>query len=57
MAAGGDGCGIMKNVSVEKHIKDISGICFVVRPNFVEDFVGKIEFKEIKFQDNLITNL
>lgn len=41
----------------QKHLKDISEICFVVRPNFVNDFKGEIEICELKFQDNVITNI
>lgn len=41
----------------KKHLKDISEICFVVRPNFVQNFIGEIEIDELKFQDNMITNV
>ena len=41
----------------KKHLKDISEICFVVRPNFTKNFVGEIEISELKFQDSLITNI
>lgn len=40
----------------QKHLKDISEICFVIRPNFVKNFIGEIEISELKFQDNIITN-
>lgn len=41
----------------KKHLKDISEICFVVRPNFVKNFIGEIEIGGLKFQDNIITNI
>lgn len=41
----------------KKHLKDISEICFVIRPNFVKNFIGEIEIGELKFQDNMITNI
>lgn len=41
----------------KKHLKDISEICFVIRPNFVQNFFGEIEISELKFQDNVITNM
>lgn len=41
----------------KKHLKDISKICFVVRPNFAQNFIGEIEMGELKFQDSLITNV
>ncbi len=41
----------------QKHLKDISEICFVIRPNFVKNFIGEIEIGELKFQDNIITNI
>lgn len=41
----------------QKHLKDISEICFVIRPNFVKNFIGEIEIGELKFQDNVITNI
>lgn len=41
----------------QKHLKDISEICFVIRPNFVKNFIGEIEIDELKFQDNIITNV
>lgn len=40
----------------KKHLKDISEICFVVRPNFTQNFIGEIEMGELKFQDSIITN-
>lgn len=40
----------------KKHLKDISEICFVIRPNFAHDFVGEFEIEDIKFQDDIITN-
>ena len=39
-----------------KYLKDISEICFVIRPNFVKEFIGEIEIAELKFQGNIITN-
>lgn len=39
-----------------KYLKDISEICFVIRPNFVKDFIGEIEISELKFEGNIITN-
>ena len=39
-----------------KYLKDISEICFVIRPNFVRDSTGEIEISELKFQGNIITN-
>ena len=41
----------------EKYLKDISEISFVIRPDYVKNFVGEIEIAEIKFQDNIITNI
>ncbi|RKI39588.1 toll/interleukin-1 receptor domain-containing protein [bacterium D16-51] len=41
----------------QKHLKDISEVCFVIRPNFVKNFIGEIEIGELKFQDNIITNI
>lgn len=41
----------------QKHLKDISEIRFVIRPNFVKNFIGEIEIGELKFQDNIITNI
>lgn len=41
----------------QKYLKDISEICFVIRPNFVKNFIGEIEIGELKFQDNIITNI
>lgn len=40
-----------------KYLKDISEICFVIRPNFVKEFIGEIEISELKFQGNAITNV
>ncbi len=41
----------------KKHLKDISEICFVVRPNFAHNFIGEIEIGELKFRDSIITNV
>lgn len=41
----------------KKHLKDISEICFVIRPNFANNFLGEIEIDELKFQDSIITNI
>jgi hypothetical protein len=41
----------------KKYLKDISEICFVIRPNFTKDFLGEIEICELKFQDSIITNI
>ncbi len=41
----------------KKQLKDISEICFVIRPNFVHNIFGEIEITELKFQDNMITNI
>ena len=40
-----------------KYLKDISEICFVIRPNFTKDFSGEIQICELKFQDSIITNV
>lgn len=48
---------ISYGIMPQKHLKDISEICFVIRPNFVKNFIGKIEIGELKFQDNIITNI
>lgn len=40
----------------KKHLKNISEICFVIRPNFVQNFVGEIEIADLRFEDNIITN-
>ncbi len=48
---------ITYEIMPKKHLKDISEICFVVRPNFVQSFIGEIEIGELKFQDNIITNM
>lgn len=40
----------------EKYLKDISEICFVIRPNFAHEFVGEFEIEDLKFQDDIITN-
>ena len=48
---------ITYDIMPKKHLKDISEICFVVRPNFTKNFVGEIEISELKFQDSLITNI
>lgn len=44
------------NSMPQKYLKDISELCFVVRPNFVKNYLGQIEFRNLKFQDNEITN-
>lgn len=44
------------NEMPKKHLKDISEICFVIRPNFAHDFVGEFEIEDLKFQDDIITN-
>lgn len=41
----------------KKCLKNISEICFVIRPNFTPNFLGEIEIADIKFQENLITNI
>ena len=41
----------------KKYLKDISEVCFVIRPNFAGNFLGEIEIGELKFQDNIITNV
>lgn len=48
---------ISYDIMPQKYLKDISEICFVIRPNFVKNFFGKIEICELKFQDNIITNI
>ena len=48
---------ISYDIMPKKHLKDISEISFVIRPNFVKNFIGKIEIGELKFQDNIITNI
>ena len=47
---------ITYDIMPKKHLKDISEICFVIRPNFAHNFIGEIEISELKFQDNIITN-
>ena len=47
---------ISYDIMPQKHLKDISEICFVIRPNFVKNFIGEIEIGELKFQDSIITN-
>lgn len=47
---------ITYDIMPKKHLKDISEICFVIRPNFTHNFIGEIEIGELKFQDNIITN-
>ena len=39
-----------------KYLKDVSELCFVVRPTFVDKGIGQIELKNLKFEDNEITN-
>lgn len=48
---------ITYDIMPKKHLKDISEICFVIRPNFAKNFVGEIEISELIFQDNIITNV
>lgn len=40
----------------KNYLKDVSEICFVIRPNFVKDQKGQIEIRNLKFQGNEITN-
>ena len=48
---------ITYDVMPKKYLKDISEVCFVIRPNFAGNFLGEIEISELKFQDNIITNV
>lgn len=48
---------ISYDIMPKKHLKDISEICFVIRPNFANNFLGEIEIGELKFQDSIITNI
>lgn len=48
---------ITYDVMPKKHLKDISEICFIIKPDFVQNLLGEIEISELKFQDNIITNV
>lgn len=39
-----------------KFLKDISEICFVIKPNFVTNFIGNIEISNLKFEGNILTS-
>ncbi len=47
---------ITYDIMPNKCLKDISEICFVIKPNYVKKLLGQIEIKELKFRDSLITN-
>lgn len=34
----------------KKYLKDISEVCFVIRPTFVDNYIGQIEFRNLQFQ-------
>lgn len=40
---------ITYGIMPKKHLKDMSEICFVIRPNVTKNFLGEIEISELKF--------